>query len=154
MIIQYNTGKTDIVLVKFPEDKSQFYIEMGHIFTGSSSNTSWDLHGRIELPPGNWQIVGNPFELSEIESRELVPALPVINRWINFETNHYCMITAVQSMKGLLNHLNVYQVNPYKDQLIDLTKEIGSEEYHWFREKWLAAEERTGNWQLLTAVKA
>lgn len=64
-----------IAVTGLPQGATGFCIETGCLFTGPSSNNDWDLHGRIELPEGNWTILGRAAELTESQKAEYEPLL-------------------------------------------------------------------------------
>lgn len=109
----------------------------------------------VHLPSGDWQIVGNPFDLSEEQAIDLFGKehyneevgcyLPVFGYW-GFK--YYK--TAKEALKLMLDYLKVYRVNPYKGGKPSLL----NHDLWYSEQEWQEAEERTGNYILLTAVKA
>lgn len=146
MIIEFNTGKTDIVLVKVAEDAKNF--ELSHwnyqkqdytdaytlIYDSNKFEGKKGDRPHAHLPSGDWQIVGNPFELSDFEWSKILP--------------HFRSGRQIE----LLEELKVYRVNPFKHPIYLGT--TGADSYNEMIHKYDQSEERTGPYILLTAVKA
>lgn len=161
MTIEYHTGKTDIILVKMPEGLDRVSISHNAMW----ENLSYRLPGakampfgwtHVKLPTGRWKIAGNPFDLSRIQCSELVKyqGLPW-NAYKDYTNDKNWFNSPIDSFKSMLNHLKVYQVNPYgMGNPIMVIGHKGSEKIcetilNRYQEEYQEAEERTGNWLLL-----
>lgn len=170
MVIQYHTGKTDIVLVKVPEKthshkltfrkgitrgKPYGYWHIDYQFDESESYTHGgfvlfykDLGGKKNYPKeGCLALVGNPFELIEEKKRDIVPQMKDTGYPFEFQDVN-------DTFDDMLNHLKVYRVNPFNPPIERLQYGGGYSMRESEVTEYNEAEERTGPYILLTAVKA
>lgn len=168
MIIQYSTGKAELCFVKVPEEATDFetgsHQQYFQLFFSAPFNGMENARHLRPLPPGNWQIVGNPFELSEQESRCIVQEIdhPYDYQYIDYEYPGKLYLTAKRSMQSLLGHLKIYQTNPFAgifaprlvnaSDLNDIGSVLIDAIYHDLRDRWKEAEERTGSFVLLKKI--
>lgn len=165
MIIDKNTGKAELCFVKAPEYAWDFRIE----YTSKIllSFACIDSPDTIELPEGNWQIVGNPFEIDKDQCKAILKDKYGYHLTVELpeSNNRAAYFNARVAMDDWLKHLQIYQTNPYGSKkpirrtpfmadgfYTDLDKEE-VKEFHYDLKKWEIAEERTGPWILLIKTK-
>lgn len=158
MIITHNTGKSELCFVKVPTDSNeaeivtnQAVIPYGQsLVVPDGYYKCFPNHKYIDLPEGNWQIVGNPFELSEEQCQDIVDVVwnghneKVFKDYLN---DDWCP-SAKSSFGSLLFNLNVHHTNPYKDG----DPSIVNHDVWYSRAQWKEAEERTGLFILLKEI--
>lgn len=163
MIIQANTGKAELCFVKVPKDSNeaeivtnQAVIPYGQsLVVPDGYYKCFPNHMFIDLPSGNWQILGNPYQLSEEQCNDIVDIVwnghneHVFKDYVNdnWEPN------ARSSFGGLLHALNIYRTNPFGTKR-DLYKIPAAGSPSWLKsvKDWQDAEERKGSWILLKKV--
>lgn len=122
------------------------------------SDEAWDQY--IDLPKGNWQLLGTPDQITEDVWSGIVEA-----RWDYYKNyltpkdgnvgnyNRLVCKTATESAISFLEANEVYAINPYgerPDGLDPMTWE--SESYEKDLELWQQAEDNTGTWVILLRV--
>lgn len=155
MIIKHNTGKAELCFVKVPEDAHNFKISKGYLwfdnsqFTGCCKGALPEFFGK-----GNWQIVGNPFELSEEQCKELFNHKDGYG--LTYELpkpfHRHAYFTAKAAMAEYLNRIEIYQTNPFFNPEVTMMQGDGYVYYGASDEEfaeYAQAEERVGNWILL-----
>lgn len=166
MIIQHHTGKAELCFVKVPENAKTIDIAF-------NSNQSWLRYTvefaayhkhlcNIDLPPGNWQIVGDPFELLEEQWKEVVPCeliggiggIGMQWHYPDYErSNCIGFDEATTSGASLLRSLRIYQFNPFgTERDIRAIPAAGSPEWLKAVEDWREAEKRKGPFIMLRAL--
>lgn len=92
-----------------------------------------------------YEILGNPFSLSEYESKKIVDYIDVGNEiyYKDYIDGTYEILHANNSFNTLLSHLNIYEVNVYENTDMKYKNPA----------KYKIVEENSGNWLLLKKLK-
>lgn len=161
MIIQHNTGKTELCFVKVPGDavKPILYKVIDYYMQyhqPSGEKGSFWKQTNVPLPSGNWQIVGNPFELSEEQCFELIKSHIETDYHdygppdtYNVFEDHGEANNAQEAFADLLDSLQIYQTNPYQkppDDSFYTDKHVSD------RAEWEQLELRTRSFILLKKI--
>lgn len=153
------TGKVELCFWLTPDDFTNiagFVRDHLYYWTKTCTQRMGDYPYSIVLPPGEWEPVGSPFDVTEEEARELVPYLPTIegDRFENFDSGEYekkyVFAKAIESWHSLLSHLQIYRENPY------LRPNEGDQDEDVFWEnaaQYQRGESRKGNWILIVREK-
>lgn len=146
MIIQHNTGKAELCFVKLPESKSGIEVT---IHGNERFLNVWGVED-IKLPSGNWQIVGNPFEITIEVIRDIVPEMR--DSEYPFEVQDI-----TDTWKDLLDKWRIYHTNPYNEDRMSIEfhyndGKASKKDLDGIHDKWEDAQERTGSFILLKKI--
>ena len=158
MIQEFKTSKGEFLLVKVPDDAKTVHIA----FNSRNPTLMWctDLNGiimiqRQKLEKGNWQIVGEAFDLTRDRCREIIidpDTSGLLDIYKNYRRHQEYLTSAKQSFESLLVSLDVYSENPIPMPEFQ-SDENGNGGYC---ESWIntyqEAEQRTGRWILLKKI--
>ena len=146
MQIEINTGKATILLVKVPEDTIPCHTYENTLsLRDTKTRTLCDVVG---LPSKDWTLIGNAFELTEEQCRELAgQSKGWFERYKNYVTGVIDQWSAKQSFASLLQANKVYKENPEIHPADVDTVEI--DHYLRLEKEWKEAQKRTGNWIVL-----
>jgi len=155
MQIEYNTGKADILLVKLADGARALGTEINEaldltqLYYLSDFMGLRDIRGCTDLPKGNWHLIGNPFELTEEQAKELVDGQTYNPLRITYKdyVNGYYQYSALESFGSLLAHLEIHQTNPLQDEWDEVC--IWGHGSHMTMKEYQEAGKRSGNWVLL-----
>jgi len=114
----------------------------------------------IKLPSGQWKLIGNPFEWSDYQWKDIVDIAKsggFIDCFKDYEKEGYMFGLPLQSGLSLLKSLQVHKENPYGSMPEFVFKNYGKSPIEFSRFEldmceWQAAEERTGNWVLIQKI--
>lgn len=155
MIIEYNTGKCDIALIKVLQGLDHFEIKNGKLETYERDAEIFNHYDSIELPEGNWSLLGNAFELTEEQAETILDHASdkwdKYYGWKDYEDLYHYHETYKESLYSLLRHLKVYKENPYGKEeptdMPDLGAFTQARRQKW--RLWKEAEKTTGSWIIL-----
>ena len=149
MQIEYNTGNVTVLFVKLADGAKDF-----KVFNDERPYLSFFdgyITTREYLPKGNWRLIGNPFNLTEEQCKELVddPMVKGKDGQLGYmispiDTEIYS--TAKQSFASLIAHHNIHQTNPLQSEW--------DEACTWGHggctiDEYKKAGKRAGNWIML-----
>ena len=158
MTVEAKIGEHELVFVKVSPDARDFRISkgfpdppLGDLVYTTDLNV-WHTGDEI-LPEGEWEILGDPFELSEAIYDFLMPGLIFGHTKIHksYEDNTP-VDTAKESFESLLYLLKVFKEHPLEDPGLTMKQGDGSVYYTASDEdfaEYAFLEERVGNWVLL-----
>jgi hypothetical protein len=167
MIQQFRTEKAKGLFV-FIKDARAAGFKIDSFSSGTSQLSYTDMSDNmftgITLPPGSWRILCPLNECTEVQAREVVDEIIVRSivpvrasgyfddyRFRNYTVNDQyigSLETALESIRGLADSLQVYSVNPLGERP-NINVEEDIEEYGFRIIKWNLAQQRTGNWIIL-----
>lgn len=146
MQVEHKTENVTVLFVKVPELTVSFSIErLWCNFIRFKSNNS---HQDIGIPKGNWQLIGLTSEVTEEQAKMMVDylaitrSLPPVYKYQCFNNWENEFDNALDSFKSIMQHLQVYEANPYGD------KELWGD-VRYSPDQWKEAESRTGQWVIL-----
>jgi len=159
MTQEFKTTKGSFLIVKVPEDTCNYVVrqnaELSDLWYDDNNNISkW-----IDLPIARWQIVGDPFGLTEERYKELAmrsdrhPDLELYIDHMADSTRYvYLLKSAKEGFISLLNSLKIYQTNPIRKPEPQFD-ERGNGGYcqTWIND-YEEAQERTGSFILLKKI--
>lgn len=102
-------------------------------------NWRWGTHFEV----GKWQLIGLTSEVTEDQSKMMVDKEVRYMAFKNYIDDLKISQTALKAFKSLMQHLKVYEVNPYGE-----TPYCGDRRIYG-SDKWKEAQERTGKWVVL-----
>jgi len=137
MTQEIKTDKFEGLLVKVPEGQVEIF-EYGF----SSYHLCITENKDIQLPVGQWKLIGNPFELSDWQWKGIVPTQFTGGAY------NYSNYPHLSAGLSLLRSLQVYKENPFKNgEPSTINHEV------WYsKQEWQEAEKRTGNWVLIQKI--
>jgi len=157
MTVEAKIGEHELVFMKVAPDARDFRIsQLSPEIPSSALIYTTDLnvdHTADEiLPEGEWEILGDPFELSEAKCDFLMPGLIFGHTKIHksYEDNTP-VDTAKESFESLTYSLQVFKENPYGEKEPEDIPHLGAftQGRRELYRKWKELEERVGNWVLL-----
>lgn len=159
MKIEKNTGKAELCFVKVPEGSKSASVANNVINDGCSTLITRDKHESatwIKLPEGDWQIIGNPFEIDKDQCKAILKDKDGYHLTVELPepNNRAAYFNARVAMDDWLKYLQIYQTNPYGEEpkdIPDLGLFTQSIRKKW--QEWKKVEERVGNWILLIKTK-
>lgn len=119
----------------------------------------------IDLPPGDWRLLGSPFSLTEEQCEKLVDTIDFGGKTFFYDyiapgrdfrdIVDSALKTAVPSWDTLLKSNKIYQTNPL-GQKPKIKNVYGPESFENSKQiqQWQAAQSRTGNWVVLVKYKS
>jgi hypothetical protein len=155
---EFTTDKGSFLIVKVPytcklahikENSSGEYVQ--YMFQNQDNKTR--LNTTDYLPPGNWEIVGKAFDLTEEQCANLLPK-PLTRARDNqlgfmwYPTDNEIYRNAKDCFNAFLSELSIYQTNPCKDG----EPSIVNHDVWYSHQEWVADEERTGSFILLKKI--
>lgn len=157
----YNTGKVDLIAVLLPE--GAYNISVSYLTPNKYLMFDVRNYGRyvperdkfnrqtINLPPGNWKLIGSPFDVTEEEARELVDSWLDVGYQCYGEYEDLAYVrTAIESWYSLLSHLQIYRENPFKRP----NEGEPDEDVFWEKSsQYQRGEARVGNWVFMIKSK-
>lgn len=144
--VEHETEKAKLLFVLLPEGAENCALIQSHAYM-SSPRLEHSLGG-IDLPPGDWEHLGSPFEVSEEVKERIVDcnAPHQYGEYKDYRSGEYDeFLSRDESFDSLLTFLEIYGVNPYGE----------TEPEIWDNgPRWVKAQSRTGNWQEFVLWKA
>lgn len=163
-IKQFSTGKTDILAVMVPEGAHGFELTKWNyqkqdylgrftlLYDSLKMETNLKKGDRphVQLPEGNWQIVGLSTEVTEGQWRELMLRTKSFLSGV-FPVFHYSGFeTAKESGLSLIEANECFSVNPLDGVPRYVYGQNNSANTVWYTEKdYQQAQENTGTWLIL-----
>lgn len=150
-ILQPKEGVT-IVTVLIPNEASAWKNESYHI------NTLWyktdEMHypKHIDLPEGNWQLLGKATDIPEEVWQGIVePEVRILSWPVNTDMPEVEELTATESAMSFLEANEVYRVNPYGEKEQEDISDLGAFTVMMRKRHrlWKQAEDNTGTWVIL-----
>lgn len=156
MQIEHKTEKGTLCFVKVPDDASDLTLpKVGMIDlyfkTKVQSEYEEDNYISIGLPNIGFQLIGLTSEITDSYAMNMLDyqsdndehQSPIWRDYINGQYH----LSPVDSFKSLMQHLQVYEVNPYEYPIYhDYSSDIKWKEAN---AKWKYSESRTGKWIVL-----
>jgi len=135
------TSKATILVVDLPEGVTAPRIEnfknYSSLFSGESSI--------CRLPPGNWQLLGKTFEMSDEQWKEIVEEEVLILSWDKYSDSPITeTMTATESGISLLTANKVFKENPNEKpdiQYFMSDSAFTKRDYHEKLNQWQEAEQ-------------
>lgn len=154
MQVKIKTEKGEFLAVKVPDEAEDFIVDEDGLNMFQNPPHSDMTLGNIELPPGNWQLIGACKELTDEQWKGVVDE---VSSWGKTYFKNYggkysyneSMSSAESGMTLLLLN-NVYFTNPFPSGKPSMLNHDV-----WYSEKdWQEAEKRTGNWVLIKMISS
>lgn len=170
MQVEHKTEKGTLLWIKLPDDLVSFnqYEDMGYfvleiksqILGNQNITQKWQ---NIRLEQG-FQLIGLTSEVTEEQCKMMVPLIKRVygqsyyDYAIKFKVGYGYVGTALESFKSLMQHKEVYEVNPVEKP--EIPKDTGysddkgafefkTESYNFSFKEWNESESRTGKWLVL-----
>lgn len=155
LIVNYRTEKGEISFVKVPDDASDLTLpKVGMIDLYFKTKVKYeyeeDNYISISLPDVGFKLIGLTSDVTEDQAKmmvdhcnDIVPGL--IDGYVDYRRNqlNVAFTNALASFKSLMQHLQVYEVNPYDEARLNMTFS------NKHKNRWQQAQERTGQWIVL-----
>lgn len=124
MQVEHKTQKGTVLFVKVPDDASDLTLpKVGMIDlyfqTKVKSEYEEDNYISVGLPDLGFQLIGLTSEVTEKQAKMIVPLIERVygqsyyDYTVKFKVGYGYVGTALESLKSLMQHLQVYEVNPY-----------------------------------------
>lgn len=161
MQIEHKTEKGTLYLLKIEDDAFDIKLSESKLYdydfvnfktphrwdNFKKRNWRWGTHFEV----GKWQLIGLTSEVTELQCKMMVGRNEIgeYKSYREHFTNPYFFgyDIALESFKSLMQHLQVYEVNPCSHPS-DI-EPTNLNHYNYISEKWLGAQSRTGKWVTL-----
>lgn len=157
LIVNYRTEKGEISFVKVPDDASDLTLpKVGMIDLYFKTKVKYeyeeDNYISISLPDVGFKLIGLTSDVTEDQAKmmvdhcnDIVPGL--IDGYVDYRRNqlNVAFTNALASFKSLMQHLQVYEVNPIGERPMWGYKPFT----HKLMNDWQEAESRTGKFIVL-----
>jgi hypothetical protein len=150
MQVEHKTEKGTVLFVKVPIDTVDFEIatikNSKYLIFG---DVSYSFRLKEQIPYFDWQLIGLTSEVTE-EKAKMMGFEPMINilDWpANTDLPNTIEVSGLDQFKSLMQHLQVYEVNPYQRPII-VENEDNVMAINLYNQ-WQSAEEKTGKWIVL-----
>jgi len=150
------TTKGTFILVEVPKGSSEFHIKKrdnGIIALSYFIET----RGFIDLPAGNYELIGNPFEFSEEQWMEIVHYFKYSGLYQNYNDGNFAFKTATESGQSWLRANKIYRENPLgeKPNHYDYSDDDCQTDWTQFyidEKEWQSAQEKVSEWVILKVI--
>lgn len=109
----------------------------------------------IELNGVDWQLIGLTSEFTEDISQDLLPRKSpysglIMFKYFDYVSKIFSLDNALDSFKSLMQHLQVYEVNPYGEYpMIINHRRLPVSMVQRKKERWHKANQNVGKWIVL-----